>query len=196
MNKRLLPYKNFNADIFVGDYTEYAKLHPEYVNVGVIFNDKPFHNLRALHIINRNKITVGVVNFEKCQSLFKNENGELVKQCEGLCFAVNAKKHGWVLLIEMKYCKGKNIGKNVDAAISQLEKSLEYLRNTKKIIESKDRVYWVVAIPEHDELEPFSSFVFSQNDLLDLQERLNVVMFFRQNKLEVRTNSHLGIPKA
>ena len=55
MNKRLLPYKNFNADIFVGDYTEYAKLHLEYVNVGVIFNDKPFHNLRALHIINRNK---------------------------------------------------------------------------------------------------------------------------------------------
>lgn len=195
MNKNIFPYQEFDCDIFVGDYTEYAKSHPERAGVGVVFADKPFSDLNTLHIINCRRILTAIVNFEKCEYLLKNEKGEQVKQCEGLCFASRAKKHGWVLLIEMKYCSDKNIGKNVDAAKFQLEKSLDYLRHTINAIEENDRVYWVLAIPDHSELEPFNSFVYSQDDLLELRERLGVVLFFRQNELEIHTDAHLMIPK-
>lgn len=194
MNKDLFPHQRFDDDLFIGDYTEYAKTHPERIGMGVVFDDKPFPDLNTLHIINRRKIPTAAINFEQCEHLLKDEKGNAVKQCEGLCFALRARQRGWVLLIEMKYCSDKNIGRNVDAAKFQLEKSLDYLRNTIKAIEKNDRVYWVLAIPDHSELEPFNSFIYSQSDLLELQERLGVVAFFRQNELEIHTDAHLMIP--
>lgn len=191
MDKEKFPHRVFDGDIFVGDYTEYAKTHPQYAGRGVVFSDAPLPDLNTLHIINRRGVPAAAVNFERCEHLLKDEQGELVKQCEGMCFAARARKHGWVLLIEMKYCLEKNIGNNVDAARYQLEKSLGYLRDTIHVIGRNDRIYWVLAIPDHSEQEPFNSFAYSQDDLLELQERLGVVLFFRQNTLEIHTDSHL-----
>lgn len=194
MNKDIFEYKIFNDDIFVGDYTEYSKLNPQYANVGVVFSEQPFDKLNSLHIINHRHIPIGAINFEEYEDILKDNQGNLVKQCEGLCFAERAKKYGFVLLIEMKYCLEKNIERNVDEAKYQLEKSLIYLRDTKHIIEKKDRIYWVISIPDHSACEPFNSFIYSQSDLLELQDRLGVIMFFRQNEIVVHTDAHLMIP--
>lgn len=195
MTNDVFPYKLFNGDIYVGDYTEYSKNNPEYAGVGVVYAGEPLQDLNALHIINAREIPVATVNFEDCANLLKDEDGKQVKQCEGMCFAVRARRHGWVLLIELKYCLEKNVGSNVDDAVFQLEQSLNYLRNTKAVIEKKDRVYWVVSVPDHSEIEPFNSFMYSQDDLLELQERSGVVAFFRQNTLEIHTDAHIMVPK-
>ncbi len=192
MNKKIFQEViSFDSDIYVGDYTEYAKTHAEYEKIGVKFSFKPFEDLESLHIVNKNKIKSSAVNFQTNQHLFVSKDGKPITQCEGLCFARQSKKHGWVLLIELKYCLSKNIGINVDNAIFQLKKTLDYLRNGINFIEIKDRVYWVVSVPDYSELEPFSSFTYTQSDLLKLREELKEVAFFRQNELEILTNSIL-----
>lgn len=193
MNKEFFQNRqDFSSDIYVGDYTEYAKTHTKKRGTGVVFSSCALPDLNTLHIKNPNRKKVTAVNFEECPGVFADECDRQEKQCEDLCYASRARKHGWVLLIEMKYCQEKNVGTNVDTAKLQLKKTLEFLRNEKHVIEEKDRVYWVLSIPDHGDLAPFGSFVYTPSDLLELQESLNVIAFFRCNEIEIRTDSHLA----
>ncbi len=193
MNKKIFQnIELFDSDIYVGDYTEYAKTHTKYKDIGVKFSSKPLTDLNSLHIVNRNGIKVAAVNFQDNQHLLEVD-GNLIKQCEGLCFAMQSRKHGWVLLIELKYCSEKNISLNIKNAIFQLENTLRHLREGINFIEAKDKVYWVVSLPDHSELEPFTSFILTQNELINLEENLNIVAFIARNKVEILTDSNLQI---
>lgn len=182
------------GDIYVADYTQYSKEHSDCPNGVVISDDKP-DDIDSLAFYNPNNVPVISVNFEENEPFFRTgEKNHTHSSCE--CMLVSdpdtAKKR-WLALVELKYCKAadRNITSNFENAISQLESTFLYLRDTKNVF-SKDeyRYFWVVSLPEHSDKAPFSAFAWSQDDALSYNELYNVTIY-SDNQVEIWTGSVL-----
>ena len=76
--------ENHNSDIYIADYTEYSKTHDTSVSGVKILANKP-GELEVFHLKNKKGISIDAVNFEENQSVLKDEQGKVVKQCECMC---------------------------------------------------------------------------------------------------------------
>ena len=93
--------ENHNSDIYIADYTEYSKTHDTSVSGVKILANKP-GELEVFHLKNKKGISIDAVNFEENQSVLKDEQGKVVKQCECMCASSGAKKQGMVILTRTK----------------------------------------------------------------------------------------------
>ena len=183
----------FESDFFVGDYKQYAESQGDSKFSGVILSNVPLPEIRSLHFLNRQHVPVLAVNFEKNLGYFKEDDGRLVSNCECMLVSDKARRKGWLILAELKYCGGnpRTINDNFEKAITQLRDTFLYLRDKKHLFGIGDfRYIWVVSLPEHDELIPFSQFYPSPERLLDYKEKLNVNLI-SSNIIEIQTHQHV-----
>ena len=81
-----------------------------------------------------------------------------------------ARKKGWLILAELKYCGGdpRTVNENCEKALSQVRDTFLYLRDVKHLFGETDyRYVWVVSLPEHNEMIPFSQFYPSLDRILE-----------------------------
>ena len=160
-------HQNFDGDIYVADYTEFAKEHCEKNGIGVVISDKEPEETASLTFRNPNKVPVLAVNFEKNEVVFRLVGKEKVSNCECMLVSRQGSKNRWVALAELKYCKGEdtNIIRNFETALIQLRETFLYLRDKKHIFDSQTyRFFWIISMPEHNERIPFGAFFFSQDE--------------------------------
>jgi hypothetical protein len=177
--------QRFESEIYIGDYTEYAKTHPSSLEKGVKMANMPLDDIEMLSVHNPIHIPVMGVNFELNNNVFKQDG--FCSNCECMLVSDKANKKGWLALVELKYCGGSAnaVSRNMGKALSQLESTFLHLRDVKKIFKQDDfRFVWVISLPEHDDLIPFSSFYYYPEQLLEYKEKYGVGIF---------TDNHLTI---
>ena len=190
--------RHHSGDVYVADYTQYAKSHPESPMKGVTISDVRPPLIGSLAFENPNAVRLMSVNFEENQYFFR-PIGEhrTVSNCECMLVSEDGAKKRWIVLAELKYCKGedRNIASNFSKALSQLEETFLYLVDEKKIFATSDyRFYWVVSIPEHSEKAPFSAFFLSQDDELQYKEKYNSIII-SDNVARIWTGSVILKPR-
>ena len=74
----------------------------------------------------------------------------------------------------MKYSKEKNIQENAVNALDELEKTRDRLMEKGVLNHDEYRLYFDISFPEHTSREPFQSFLFTPNELLDYKEKYKV----------------------
>ena len=183
----------FESDFYVGDYTQYAANHPEYKHSGVTMSDASLPNIKSLHFLNRQHVSVLAINFEKNLGYFKDDKGNLVSNCECMLVSDKARRKGWLILAELKYCGGnpRTVNENFEMALAQVRDTFLFLRDITHLLGAEDfRYIWVVSLPEHDDLIPFSRFYPSPDRILDYKEKLHVNLI-SSNVIEIRTHQHV-----
>lgn len=185
----------FESDIYVGDYTQYAVDHPGFQYTGVTMSDVSLSGIQSLHFLNRQHVPVLAINFEKNLGYFKDDNRNLVSNCECMLVSDKAHRKGWLILAELKYCGGnpRTVNENFEIALAQVRDTFLFLRDVKHLFGAEDyRYIWVVSLPEHDDLIPFSQFYPSPDRILDYKEKLHVNLIC-SNVIEIRTHQHVKI---
>ena len=157
--------RRYNGDTYVADYTEaWQQAHkaglPEPENSGVVISEQSFADIKSFHLKNDNQVEYWGVNLEKNKRLFAS--GE--KDCECVFQSVKFKKKGWLLLLELKYCKDeeRNLTDNLDKAVKQVTQTYKTLVNRKIVDTEQLRVYCNIAAPPSSR-EPFTSFLTTQD---------------------------------
>lgn len=193
MEKIFRETERFESDIFIGDYTQYANSHPTCEKSGVIMSNMLLADIKSLHFVNKQHIPVLAVNFEKNLSYFRGNDNELVSNCECMLVSYKARKKGWLILAELKYCGGnpRTVNENFEEALSQVRNTFLYLRDVKHLFGETDyRYIWVVSLPEHDEMIPFSQFYPSPERILTYKELFHVNLIC-SNTIEILTHQHV-----
>lgn len=183
----------YESEVYIGDYTEYVKSHPDCGYHGVVISNMPIALISSLHIHNPVHIPMMGVNFEKNLDVFKSGDGTIVSNCECMLVSDKASKKGWLLLAELKYCGGSQqaVQRNLEKAFSQMESTYLHLRDEKHVFtQGEYRCAWVVSLPEHDDLVPFSSFLSQPELLLDFKDKYGVNIF-TDNNLMVVSHEHI-----
>ncbi len=195
MEKIFRETERFESDFYIGDYTQYAESHASYEKTGVVLSNMPLTDIKALHFVNKRHIPVLAINFEKNLSYFRGNDHELVSNCECMLVSDRARKKGWLVLAELKYCGGdrRTVNENFEKALSQIRDTFMYLRDVKHLFGETDFQYiWAISLPEHDEMIPFSQFYPSPERILTYKEQLHVNLIC-SNMIEIRTHQHLKI---
>lgn len=183
----------FESDFYVGDYTQYAENHEDCKSRGIVMSDVPLPDIQSLRFINKQHVPVLAVNFEKNMGYFKKDKGRFVSNCECMLVSDKARHKSWLILAELKYCgdNPRTVNDNFENALAQLRDTFMYLRDEKHLFGALDYKYiWVVSLPEHDELIPFSQFYPSPERLLEYKEKLNVSIIC-SNVIEIQTHQHV-----
>lgn len=184
MNSFFHSIKEYSADAFVADYTNQTNSKQ-----GVCILETAPDDIYYFHLQNPRHIVYWGVNFEENPSLFKGIN-----QCECMFVSKQAKKKGWICLVELKYCKEKNIEINSESAFFQLKETLKYLIEKEVIDPKRHRIYLNVSIPEFSAREPFLSFMQTQDEIIEqLQE--NKIQILGYNRVLIMNEAFIKIPK-
>lgn len=171
-----------SGDVFVADYTEQTQGEK-----GVIILEQKPKDIMCFHLSNPHKMEHWGVNFEECPAFFKG-----ISQCECMFVSRKAKKKGWVCLVEMKYCKEKNIANNMNKACLQLRSTLAFLTEKDVLDSDKQRIYLNVSIPDYSHREPFTGFIQTQDYILNMKKIYNVV-FLGYNNLLILNEAFIQI---
>ena len=183
----------FESEVYIGDYTEYVKTHEDCGCEGVVMKNIPLPFIASLHIHNPVHIPMLGVNFEENEDVFKREKRSTVSNCECMLLSDKSSRKGWLLLAELKYCGGSQMAvqRNMKNALSQLESTYLHLRDVKHVfVQGEFRCVWVVSLPEHDDLVPFSSFLSQPELLLDFKDKYGVDVF-TDNNLKVVSHEYI-----
>lgn len=188
--------RRYNGDTYVADYTEaWQQAHkaglPEPENSGVVISEQSFADIKSFHLKNDNQVEYWGVNLEKNKRLFAS--GE--KDCECVFQSARFKKKGWLLLLELKYCKDeeRNLTDNLDEAVKQVTQTYKTLVNRKIVDTEQLRVYCNIAAPPSSR-EPFTSFLTTQDaakKLLD-ESKIHLLGF---NEVLIMNEGYIKPPK-
>lgn len=186
----------YDGDTYVADYTEaWQQAHkaglPEPENSGVVISGQSFADIKSFHLKNDNQVEYWGVNLEKNKSLFAS--GE--KDCECVFQSAKFKKKGWLLLLELKYCKDeeRNLTDNLDKAVKQVTQTYQTLVSSKIVDSEQLRVYCNIAAPPSSR-EPFTSFLTTQDaakKLLD-ESKIHLLGF---NEVLILNEGYIKPPK-
>jgi hypothetical protein len=151
-NNKLIHKTALNfPQIHVMDYTERTK--------GVkgleIFDKKP-NDIDALVIENPN-LDITATFFEP--QCFLDESGE-PDNCEGVFYLSNSNDDTWLLFIEIKDCKSKNISKYFAKSKNQIISVVQIFRN-KNIITPNKKVYANISFLRTNKKEYFNQLIQS-----------------------------------
>ena len=179
-----------NVDSFVVDYTNDDDKSVAKRGVEITRED-PGYEHGAFHLIDRYGVEYYTVNFEHNPAFFTGGDGKKLRNCECMFSSCYAKKKKWALLLEMKYSKEKNIKENAINALDELEKTKDLLVERSILNLDEYRIYFDISFPEYSHREPFQSFLFSQEDLLNYKEK-NKVNLFGYNRVLVANGAYLN----
>ncbi len=181
--KQLNGVKEYASDVYVADYT-HVKADDRRV---IITTEKP-SDLEYFYLENKRKLRFLGANLEDSPGFFKG-----YKNCECMFEAISANPTSWVCLVELKYCLEDNVSDNAQKAFQQLHETLDLLVEREVVNLESQKIYLNISIPEHSNKEPFTSFLFSQDDVISKYERGRVISL-GVNHLLVLTPVHIQVP--
>lgn len=150
------------GDCYVADYTEATASQ-----VGVVMSGQPFGDIESFLLQRgRQNVNYMAVNLEEHPAFIKG-----IPNCE--CFFVCTAKvdRPWILFLELKYCKAKNLSLHASKAVSQMAAVLEKLV-AERIINPRDyRIYFDYSSPTNNSRQPFTHFQHTPADALELMDR-------------------------
>lgn len=150
------------ADCYVADYTEYTAS-----KVGVKIAEGPFDDIECFHLEQgRHRVKYIAVNLEEHPAFIRR-----ISNCE--CFFVSSTpcERPWLLFLELKYCKARNISSHASKAISQMAAVLRRLVEQEVIDPRGYRIYFNYSSPANGRRQPFTHFMHTPADALELIRR-------------------------
>lgn len=172
--------EHFQKDVYIADFTEYNKTAENQLSSfsGIVIGEEDNGVIPSFLLTNENGVSFAVVNNERNIGFYTRPNGEKVSQCECIVYADrNDHRKGWMVFLELKYCKAKNIYRNMLEGISQLRDTCHYvLREKQEYDESQYRKYLVISTPGVEPLPPFDASYFDQDFLLAVKERTGAIL--------------------
>jgi len=143
-----------------------------------IFDIKP-QEIDTLLIENPNLDITATFFKPQC---FLNENKKEPDNCEGVFYLTNSTKETWVLFIEIKDCKAKNISKHFNDAKEQVQSVVQIFRD-KEIIERNKLVYANISFPRRKKTDFYNQLIKSPEQ----------TKFRKEYKILIKGTNHLKI---
>lgn len=188
MNNYFEKAKLYKADCYVADYTLQTKNQR-----GVELSETPFKDIAFFHLSNPAKIAYWGVNFEEHAAFFKDSvTHTTLSQCECMFVSHHANRKAWACLVEMKYCLENNIESNAQKAYKQLFDTLAYLKENGVLSDQTHRFYLNYSVPDYSNREPFTSFRFTPEDLLEFKKQGIILLGY--NNVLVLNEAYVKIP--
>ena len=162
LKRRFHKARSLRHDCFVADYTEYTASQ-----VGVVMSETPFDDIEAFHLQSgRHPVSYLAVNLEEHPSFIKH-----IENCECFFMSTTPCDRPWLLFLELKYCKARNIGSHAAKAIHQMACVLRKLVDENVIDADRYRIYFNYSSPSNNRRQPFTHFMHTPVDILDLIEQ-------------------------
>lgn len=162
LKRRFHKARSLRHDCFVADYTEYTASQ-----VGVVMSETPFDDIEAFHLQSgRHPVSYLAVNLEEHPSFIKH-----IENCECFFLCTTPCDRPWLLFLELKYCKAHNIGSHAAKAIHQMACVLRKLVDENVIDADRYRIYFNYSSPSNNRRQPFTHFMHTPADVLDLIEQ-------------------------
>lgn len=134
-------------------------------------------------IQNTNQIEIDVNIFDNNQ--FKDEQGTDLRHCECCIFPTENNDQSWVVMLEIKDCKPKNISSYKDDVIEQIVSATNIFRQ-KRII-TTHRIYGVVSIPKSK--VSFNNTIFGMPPEYKSLKKQHKILFAASNMIEIKDNT-------
>lgn len=187
--------KLYAADVYVADYTQaWQQAHqaglPEPAHSGVVISEEAFDDLNSFHLQNPKQVEYWGVNLESNKGIFAS--GE--EDCECVFQSARYKKKGWLLLLELKYCKDqdRNLTDNLNHAFNQVTQSYSTLTNKGYVNPDAVRVYCNIAAPTSAR-EPFTNFLTNQDSKKEKMDKLHINLL-GLNEVLILNECYIKVP--
>ena len=164
----------YKEDVYVSDYTQYSNeggsLSAPFRGVVIDTEDKGI--IPSFLLTDKNRYPFIAINFDRNPALFRRKDGTTCSHCECVFFAHrNDNRRGWMVFLELKYCKPGNVYNSMLDGISQLKATIHFIMNeTKEFDKKRFKKYLVISTPGITPIDPFDSYYFSQDFLLTVKE--------------------------
>jgi hypothetical protein len=119
---------------------------------------------------------------------FLDERGKEPDNCEGVFYLSDSTNGSWVLFIEIKDCKPKNISSHFAKTKEQIKKTVQIFRD-KKIIAKDKRVYANISFPRRDKTE-FYTQLFMPSEIKMWHDR-DRILIMGTNKLKINSRTSM-----
>lgn len=171
----------FDEDVFIADFTEYNNTHGSQSTdfSGVTIGKEKNGIISSFILNNPNKVQVKVVNNENNQPVYTREDKTKVSNCECI---IHTDRHdnrkGWLMFLELKYCKPQNVYARMLEGIGQLKATCNYILKEKQEIDESQysKKYLVISTPGVEPLDPFDASYFVQEDMLTIKEETGALL--------------------
>lgn len=184
--------ETFQDDVYIADFTDYENTPgTEPVDFkGVTASTTENGIIPSFVLKNPNKVSFEFVNNEKNTSIFKRESGEKVRNCECIIHANrNDNRKGWMIFLELKYCKQKNVYNNMLEGIGQLKATCNYIFKEKNLFDaSRFKTYLVISMPRVEPIAPFADFYLDQDFYFTVKEETGALLKAK-NRGEIRNSA-------
>jgi hypothetical protein len=187
-------YPNHITKSLISDQTLYLSDYTNQTNQtnharGVeIFEVAPPSDIDSFELKNDNNLYVCHIIFDNTS--FTRQDGSTLSQCECVVFPENSDTDSWIFFAELKYCSNSYWNNNhLRKAIKQLYKT-RYYYFEKCIFSRTNTCYLIASLPM--QAEPFVQTVITQNDLLKLKRKHNIVLRL-QNHAEIQNDRTINV---
>lgn len=145
--------------------------------------DNPDREMDCVRLYNPTCIGIEFNIFDDHQ--FKDEHGNDLIHCECCIFPSENHNKSWVVMLEIKDCKPKNISDYKDDVIQQIISVTNIFR--KKNIITSHKVYGIVSIPRCK--VSFNNTIFGMPPEYKSLKKKHKILFAATNAMEITDNS-------
>lgn len=141
-----------------------------------------YNGMDCFIIQNPGRIEVDINVFNDNQ--FKDERGNDLRHCECCIFPSENHDESWVVMLEIKDCKPKNITEYKDDVIEQIISVTNIFRQ--KHIITDHKVYGVISMPRKK--VSFNNTIFGMPPEYTRLKRQHKILFAAANYIEIKDN--------
>lgn len=173
--------------IFIADFTERTqnKRGIEVHNILPSCPNRPDKDMDCVLFNNPNQINIEINVFDNNQ--FKDEQGNDLRHCECCLFPSENHDKSWVVMLEIKDCKPKNISNYKDDVINQIVSVTNIFRQ--KNIITTHKVYGVVSIPRNK--VSFNTTIFGMPPEYKSLKKQYKILFAATNTIEIKSSTDI-----
>ena len=117
-------------------------------------------------------------------SQFKDAEGKEVQHCECCLFPETETDGAWVVFLEIKDCKPKNISEHKDKAKEQIVSSVNWFRN-KGVVVSGQNIYGILSFPRKGKLA-FNQTIFEDHTEYKRLYKQHKIHFYATNEVSAK----------
>ena len=172
--------ESYSESVFIADFTNYANrpVSVPALSHGVVVDVEENGIIPSFIIHDEHGYPFSVVNNEHNPALFTRDDGTMVSQCECIVFSErNDNRKGWLLFLELKYCKPENVYSNMLGGISQLKDTCNYVFDEiSEFARGRFKIYLVISTPGVEPIDPFDASYFDQDFMLSVKEEKGAIL--------------------
>ena len=169
--------------LYIIDFTERTmSVRKVEIHTKIPFIPETTTEMDGLTLNNATSLSVDHVIFDDCQ--FNDEKGLQIEHCECCLFPSSGNEGCWIMFVEIKDCKPKNIAVYKEKCKSQLVSTIQDFRKH-NLISDTNKVHAVISFPRRNKTA-FNEMIVG--DLIE-QTRLfkeHKIYFVATNKMAIR----------